>query len=143
LEVRPENFTLPNNVVYFNNGEDFERHLINNNYKEEIEETLKKLYGENLDEVIMNKHGALLKRQPTSEKCAACDQFIYEEVLRIYNTEEGKLEAYNDLLSAKKTMYPPILSQKIFDSIKPLPPKIDELIEKIDEILNPSLNVEN
>lgn len=143
LDVRPDNFTLPNNVVHFDNGEDFERHLVNNNYREEIEETLKKLYGENLDEVILNKHGTLLKRQPTSEKCGECNQFIYEDVLRIYNTEEGKLEAYNDLLSAKKTMYPPILSQKIFDSTKPLPPKINELIEKIDEILNPNTDVEN
>lgn len=143
LEVRPENFTLPNNVVYFDNGEDFERHLINNNYKEEIEETLKKLYGENLDEVIMSKHGTLLKRQPTSEKCGECNQFIFEDVLRIYNTEGGELEAYNDLLSAKKTMYPPILSQKIFDSNKPLPPKINDLIEKINDLLNPNIDVEN
>lgn len=143
LEVRPENFNLPNNVVHFDNEEDFERHLINNDYKEEIEETLKELYGENLDQVIMNKHGTLLKRQATSEKCGECNQFIFEDILRIYNTEEGKLEAYNDLLSAKKTMYPPILSQKIFDSEKPLPPKIIELIEKIDEILNPITDVEN
>lgn len=137
LEVRPVDFVLPSNIVYFENEEDFEQHLINNDFVDEIQETLKEIYGENLDEQILKRHGTVLKRQPTTEKCPKCKQFIFEDVLRIYNTDEGKLEAYNEFLSSKKTIYPTILSQKIFESEKPLPPKIVELIDKINEILNP------
>lgn len=140
LEVTPADFTLPSNIVYFENEEDFEQHLINNDFVDEIHETLIEIYGDNLDDQIVRKHGTVLKKQPTTEKCSECDQFIFEDILRVYNTDEGKLEAYNEFLSVKKTIYPPILSQKIFESEKPLPPKIIELIDKINEILNPPVD---
>lgn len=140
LEVRPADFTLPANVIYFENEEDFEQHLINSDFVDEIHETLIEIYGENLDDQILRKHGTVLKRLPTTEKCPDCDQFIFEDILRVYNTEEGKLQAYNEFLSSKKTIYPPILSKKIFESEKGLPPKIVELIDKINEILNPLAN---
>ena len=140
LEMRPEDYELPDNIIHFDNEEDFERHLINSGFREEIEDTLTEIYGGNLEEMILRKHGTLLKRQPTGDKCTECNQFIFEDILRIYNTDEGRLEAYNELLSAKKTIYPNILSQKIFESRKSVPPKINELIGKISEILNPSEN---
>lgn len=143
LAVRPEDYEFPDNIIHFENQEDFERHLINNGFKEEIEETLKEIYGDDIDAVILRKHGTLLKRQPTQDKCSECNQFIFEDVLRVYNTDEGKLEAYNELLSDKKTIYPSILSQKIFESEKPVPPKLSELFSKINDILNPEEDEQN
>lgn len=143
LAVRPEDYEFPDNIIHFENQEDFERHLINNGFKEEIEETLKEIYGDDIDAVILRKHGTLLKRQPTRDKCPECNQFIFEHVLRVYNTDEGKLEAYNELLSDKKTIYPSILSQKIFESEKPVPPKLSELFSKINKILNPEEDEQN
>ena len=137
LEVRPEDYEFPENIIHFENQEDFERHLINNGFKEEIEDTLKEIYGEDINTVILRKHGSVLKRQPTRDKCSECKQFIFEDILRVYNTEEGKLEAYNELLSDKKTIYPSILSQKIFESEKPIPPKLIVLFSKVNDILNP------
>lgn len=137
LEVRPEDYEFPENIIHFENQEDFERHLINNGFKEEIEDTLKEIYGEDINTVILRKHGSVLKRQPTRDKCSECNQFIFEDILRVYNTEEGKLEAYNELLSDKKTIYPSILSQKIFESEKPIPPKLIVLFSKVNDILNP------
>lgn len=137
LEVRQEDYEFPENIIHFENQEDFERHLINNGFKEEIEDTLKEIYGEDINAVILRKHGSVLKRQPTRDKCSECNQFIFEDILRVYNTEEGKLEAYNELLSDKKTIYPSILSQKIFESEKPIPPKLIVLFSKVNDILNP------
>ena len=143
LEVRPEDYELPDNIIHFDNQEDFERHLINNGFKEEIEETLKEIYGDDIDAIILRKHGTVLKRQPTRDKCSECNQFIFEDILRVYNTEEGRLEAYNELLSDKKTIYPSVLSQKIFESEKPIPPKLNELFNKINDILNPVEDEQN
>jgi len=140
LNTTPEEYVLPDNVIFFENEEDFEKHLLNNGFLQEIEDTLKQIYGENLDEQILRKHDTVLKRRPTSEKCSECKQSIFEDVLRVYNTPNGKLEAYNEFLSAKKTIYPPILSKKIYESVKDLPPKIEVLINKINVILNPSAN---
>jgi putative ATP-dependent endonuclease of OLD family len=47
------------------------------------------------------------------------------------------------LLSDKKTIYPSILSQKIFESEKPIPPKLIELFSKIIDILNPVEDEQN
>ncbi len=136
LEVRVEDYEFPNNIIHFDNQEDFERHLINNGFIEEIENTLKEIYSEDIDDIILRKHGSVLKRHPTQEKCSKCNQFIFEDILRVYDTEEGKLEAYYELLSDKKTIYPSILSQKIYESEKPIPPKLNELFSKINDILN-------
>ena len=143
LEVRPEDYKFPDNIIHFENQEDFERHLINNGFKEEIEDTLKEIYGEDIEAIILRKHGSVLKRQPTRDKCSECNQFIFEDILRVYNTDEGKLEAYNELLSDKKAIYPSILSQKIFESEKPIPPKLNELFSKINDILNPVEDEQN
>lgn len=143
LEVRPEDYEFPDNIIHFENQENFERHLINNGFKEEIENTLKEIYGDDIDAIILRKHGSVLKRQPTRDKCSECNQFIFEDILRVYNTDEGKWEAYNELLSDKKTIYPSILSQKIFESEKPIPPKLIELFSKINDILNPVEDEQN
>ena len=143
LEVRPKDYEFPDNIIHFENQENFERHLINNGFKEEIEDTLKEIYGDDIDAIILRKHGSVLKRQPTRDKCSECNQFIFEDILRVYNTDEGKWEAYNELLSDKKTIYPSILSQKIFESEKPIPPKLIELFSKINDILNPVEDEQN
>jgi putative ATP-dependent endonuclease of the OLD family len=143
LTVSVEDYEFPDNIIHFENQEDFERHLINNGFKEEIEETLKEIYGDDIDSIILRKHGTVLKRQPTRDKCSGCNQFIFKDILRVYNTDEGRLEAYNELLSDKKTIYPSILSQKIFESEKPVPPKINELFNKINAILNPEEDEQN
>lgn len=140
LEVSINDYEFPDNVIYFDNQEDFERHLINNGFLEEIENTLKDIYGDNLEAQILAKHGTLIKRKPTQNKCNTCNQFIFEDILRDYNTDEGRLEAFNDLLSDKKTIYPPILTKKIYECDKNLPPKLNLLITKINEILNPLPN---
>ncbi|MEA5401660.1 AAA family ATPase [Arcicella sp. DC2W] len=139
------NIILPENIVHFDNDDDFESYILRNGFLEEIETCLKTILGiEDIDEFIANKNGTSKGRVKTSDICENCNQNIFIEDLRDYSGEVGRIIALNDLLSQNKTKYSGILSELIYHSNKPLPLKITELFEKVSSIINPtSSNVEN
>ena len=109
-------------------------------FQDEIELCLNKLLQGKLEDKITEKHGTLRKRNKTDSICETCTQNIFEDVLRDYNIDGGRLTALNDLLTDNKTKYPPILSQLIYESEKEIPVKIIELFEEISKKINPTAN---
>jgi putative ATP-dependent endonuclease of OLD family len=132
---------LPQNIVHFDNGDDFESYISNNGFSEEIEICLKTILGiEDLDELIANKNGTSKGRMKTEDVCETCTQNIFVDSLRDYNGEEGRANAINDLLTLNKTKYPSLLSELIYNSEKGLPAKITELFDQVNIIINPPTN---
>lgn len=128
------------NIHFFDNGDDFENYLLRCGFQDEIELCLNKLLQGKLEDKITEKHGTLRKRNKTDSICETCTQNIFEDVLRDYNIDGGRLTALNDLLTDNKTKYPPILSQLIYESEKEIPVKIIELFEEISKKINPTAN---
>ena len=132
---------LPNNIIHFDDENDFESYIIENGFLEEIESCLKTILNvDDLDEVIANRNGTSKGRIKTDDICETCAQNIFIEDLRNYSGIEGKKSALNDLLSQNKTKYPSLLSELIYNSTKDLPPKIIELFQQLNLILNPVIN---
>jgi putative ATP-dependent endonuclease of OLD family len=129
---------LPDNIIHFDDENDFESYILNNGFLDEIESCLKTILNiDDLDELIASINGTSKGRVKTENVCETCTQNIFLEDLRDYNGIEGRLTAINDLLSKNKTKYPSLLSELIYNSDKILPPKIIELFDKVDLILNP------
>jgi putative ATP-dependent endonuclease of OLD family len=129
---------LPNNIIHFDDENDFESYILKNGFLEEIESCLKTILNiEDLDELIANKNGTSKGRVKTENVCETCTQNIFVDDLRDYNGIEGRLTAINDLLSNNKTKYPSLLSELIYNSEKKLPSKIIELFDKVSLTLNP------
>jgi putative ATP-dependent endonuclease of OLD family len=132
---------LPQNIVHFDDEDDFESNIIRNGFLEEIENCLKTILNvDDLDELIANRSGTSKGRVKTDEICETCNQNIFVDSLRDYDGNDGHIRALNDLLSQNKTKYSSVLSELIYNSEKPLPPKIVELFEKVSLILNPTTN---
>jgi len=143
-EINVNEINLPENIICFDNDNDFESYIIENGFLEEIESCLKTILNvDDLDELIANKNGTSKGRLKTDDTCDTCNQNIFVESFRDYTGDEGKLRALNDLLSQNKTKYSGLLSELIFMSEKELPPKITELFEKVNQILNPANNDAN
>ncbi|MFT7157155.1 MAG: putative ATP-dependent endonuclease of OLD family [Parvicella sp.] len=137
-EVTISEIVLPDNIIHFENEDDFESYILKNGFLEEIEQCLKTILNiEDLDELIANKDGTSKGRTKTSETCDSCNQNIFIDNLRDYSGDEGRISALNDLLSQNKTKYPSILSDLIYNSPKPLPSKITDLFEKVNLTINP------
>ena len=129
---------LPDNIIHFEDENDFESYILNNGFLDEIESCLKTILNtEDLDELIANKNGTSKGRIKTDDVCDTCTQNIFVENVVNYYGAEGRLMAINDLLSNNKTKYPSLLSELIYNSDKDLPPKITELFDKINLIINP------
>jgi putative ATP-dependent endonuclease of OLD family len=140
-ELAVNDIVLPENIIHFDNEDDFESYLLKNGFSEEIESCLSTLLNTNdLDELIANRNGTSRGRMKTDDICGTCSQNIFVNQLRDYEGAEGKTSALNDLLSQNKTKYPSLLSELIYESDKVLPPKIIELFEKVNLILNPVIN---
>ncbi len=140
-ELAVNNIVLPENIIHFDNEDDFESYLLKNGFSEEIETCLSTLLNtDNLDQLIANRNGTSKGRIKTEDICGTCSQNIFVENLRDYNGDEGRISALNDLLSQNKTKYPSLLSELIYECDKDLPPKIIELFDKVNLILNPVNN---
>jgi putative ATP-dependent endonuclease of OLD family len=140
-ELAVNDIVLPENIIHFDNEDDFESYLLKNGFSEEIESCLSTLLNtDDLDELIANRNGTSRGRMKTDDICGTCSQNIFVNQLRDYDGAEGKTSALNDLLSQNKTKYPSLLSELIYESDKVLPPKIIELFEKVNLILNPVIN---
>lgn len=107
-----------NTVVFLNAGNDFEKELCENGYIDEV----KKAYYELILSECVNEHHKIAKT-------AQLDQ--------IPNTD------FYGLVTGLKTQFAPVIGYELYNSAKPLPPKIVELFEKVRLIINPNSDAAN
>lgn len=114
---------------------DFEGYLLEQNFMELIEESIKREKGANfIEDWIENKHGSLSGRVKTSKPpCSSCDQPIFESKLRDYQGDDGRKRAILDILDSSKPQYARAIADSLLKlPINALPTKIIELFEKIN-----------
>jgi len=124
------------NIRYFDDGGNFEDYLIACGYQDEIEACLTTLLSSSIDDAIALKQGRPRGRKKTDAVCVTCGQHIYEDDLRDYTGEGGRLAGLKDLLTDQKTKYASPLSELIAESAKAQPPKLAELFGEIENVLN-------
>lgn len=113
---------------------DFEGYLISSGFKSIIESSIKKLDGDNaIDAWIETKHGTSSGREKTNQPvCNACNQFIFVDILRDYQSSNGYEKALIDILDKCKPKYAPIIAEKLCElNPEQFPPKIIDLFQKI------------
>lgn len=125
------------NVFIIPNEADFEQMLIDEGYQDEIVSSLNELLqnDDSVADYIERNQGTSLGRKKTSGKCDKCNQYIYVDQIRNYETDDGYERALNDMMSANKTTFAPIIADKIIDSEKGLPIEVVKLFDKIKEDL--------
>lgn len=104
-----------NKVVFLSQGYDFEKELCNNGYIDEV----KKAYYHLILSDCQNEHHRIAKK-------SELDQIPDEN--------------YYSIVTGLKTQFAPLIGYELYISEKGLPPKINELFEKVNNILNPVNN---
>jgi len=100
-----------NRVVFLNTGNDFERELCDNGYIDEVKEAY---------------HQLIL---------AECSNDRHKEAKKIELNQIPDADYYG-LVTTLKTQFAPAIGYELYKSSKPLPPKILELFQKVDQIIN-------
>ncbi len=123
-------------IVFLDDGNDFEKYLIQCGYIEEIELALTDLHSQDyLEKQIKKKDGTNAKRIKTDRTCDACKQSIYTNILRDYSGDDGFKRALYDCMTSQKTQFGPAIAEQIIKSDKGLPAKVIALFGKISTIL--------
>ncbi|MFZ1788628.1 MAG: AAA family ATPase [Saprospiraceae bacterium] len=104
-----------NKVVFLSAGNDFEKELCDNGYIDEVKKAYHNLM---LSECVNVQHRAAKQAQ-------------LNQIPDIN---------YYGLVTSLKTQFAPNIGYELYKSEKPLPPKIVELFEKVNNILNPAPN---
>ena len=105
-----------NKVVFLNVGNDFEKELCNHGYLDEVKNAY---YALILSECHNDKHRAAKKKE----------------------LDKIPDETYYGLVTSLKTQFAPYIGYELYKSEKVLPAKINELFEKVNLIINPTINV--
>lgn len=126
------------NIFVISNNADFEKMLINDNYKSEIESCLQELFGDSdyIDNYIQSNQGSVLNRTKTNRICPTCNQNIFVNNLRDYSSPDGRDAALDELMENNKTIFAPLIAEKIVNSDKGLPPLVIKLFDRIKEDLH-------
>jgi len=125
-----------NNVFVLDHGCDFEKHLIEAGYLDEIKTAFEELRGvDYLENQILSNQGRSSGRIKTEEICDKCEQNIYEDILRDYDGDEGFKRGVYDCMTAQKTKFGPVVAQAIIDSDKDIPAIIKTLFEEVRKVL--------
>jgi putative ATP-dependent endonuclease of OLD family len=103
------------------NNSDFEQFLFDSGFKDEILNAIDKV------KMVMN-HIEIFINELNGQNG--------KKGVRDYNGEEGKVRAIVDCMRGDKTEFPYDIAINIVESGKPLPDKLNELFNKISEILN-------
>ena len=121
------------NVFVIPDERDFEGMILDNGYKEEVEKAIVQLNerGDAVDEFIRKNNHSIKERKATPKICSTCKQNIYEGVERIYDGEDGRLNALDDMMEKNKAQLGPLLAECIVQSGKELPPLVVQLFDKI------------
>ncbi len=124
-------------VFMLDDGCDFEKHLLNNGYIDEIKSAFSELHSpEYLDEYIEEKHGTSEKRVKTSDMCGACNQNIYQDVIRDFSGDAGYQLGIYFCMTSQKTKFGPVIADKIIESDKIMPTIFTNLFDNIKEALS-------
>lgn len=123
-----------NNITILD-GTDFEGYLLSQGLGDLIEETINEVDGEDtIDKWIEKKDGVLLKRIKTDKpSCQTCSQPIFEDVLRDYKGDAGRVRAILEILDSSKPLYAKAITDNLIKlSADKFPEKIIELFKKIE-----------
>lgn len=122
------------NIFVIPNEKDFEGMLLEDGFKDEIENAIEKLKGKGYIDKFIDKNNHTSKgRKKTSKICKSCHQNIYEDIERIYDGEDGRLAALDDIMEKNKAQLGPLLANCIIESGKALPPLVVKLFDRIKE----------
>ena len=132
------------NVIVLDNQEDYEKHLLNNGYENEIVEAICLIEGDPnfVSEYVRTRDHTVAGREKTSlPKCTTCQQFIYQDVIRDYSGTDGWRNAIYDCCTAKqaKAKYAMGVAEKIVsvsDESRRIPPKIKSLLDAMSPIMS-------
>ena len=132
------------NVIILDNQEDYEKHLLNNGYENEIVEAICLIEGDTdfVSEYVRTRDHTVAGREKTSlPKCTVCQQFIYQDVIRDYSGTDGWRNAIYDCCTAKqaKAKYAIGVAEKIVsvsDESRRIPPKINSLLDAMIPIMS-------
>lgn len=132
------------NVIILDNQEDYEKHLLNNGYENEIVEAICLIEGDTdfVSEYVRTRDHTVAGREKTSlPKCTVCQQFIYQDVIRDYSGIDGWRNAIYDCCTAKqaKAKYAIGVAEKIVsvsDESRRIPPKINSLLDAMSAIMS-------
>ncbi len=126
------------NIVIIQNNSDFEQMLIDEGYKEEIEEAIKSIKNDSdyISKYIESRNGTSRGRYETSEICDCCGQHIYKDDIRDYSGDEGYLKVLNDIMTSNKTEIAPEVANNIANSAMGIPQIVRQLFDKIKEDLH-------
>lgn len=131
------------NVIILDNQEDYEKHLLNNGYENEIVEAICSIEGDPnfVSEYVRTRDHTVAGREKTNlPKCTTCQQFIYQDVVRDYSGTDGWRNALYDCCTAKqaKAKYAIGVAEKIVsvpDENRRIPPKIKTLLDAMRPIM--------
>lgn len=124
--------TEQKNIFIIPDEKDFEGMLLVDGYKDEIEKAIEQLKGKGyINEFIRENNHKSKKREKTSAVCEKCHQYIFIDVERIYDGEDGRLTALDDIMENNKAQLGPMLANSIIESGKTLPPLIVKLFDEI------------
>lgn len=124
--------TEQKNLFIIPDEKDFEGMLLVDGYKDEIEKAIEQLKGKDyINKFIGENNHKPKKRKKTSNVCEKCHQNIFIDVERIYDGEDGRLTALDDIMENNKAQLGPMLANSIIESGKTLPPLIVKLFDEI------------
>lgn len=124
--------TAQKNIFIIPAEKDFEGMLLDDGYKDEIEKAIEQLKGEGyIDKFIRENNHRPKKREKTSKVCEKCHQNIFVDIERIYDGEDGRLSALDDIMENNKAQLGPVLANCIIENGKTLPPLIVKLFDGI------------
>ena len=124
--------TEQKNIFIIPDEKDFEGMLLVDGYKDEIEKAIEQLKGKGyINEFIRENNHKPKKREKTPNVCEKCHQNIFIDVERIYDGEDGRLTALDDIMENNKAQLGPMLANSIIESGKTLPPLIVKLFDEI------------
>ena len=84
-----------------------------------------------IDKFIRENNHKPKKREKTSKVCESCHQNIFVDIERIYDNEDGRLTALDDIMEKNKAQLGPVLANCIIESGKTLPPLVIKLFDGI------------
>lgn len=131
------------NVIILDNNEDFEKHLINSGYVNEIVDAICDCEEDSdfVNKYIRSRDKKSDGRKKTNlPKCPNCKQDIYQDIIKDYSGTEGYNRAVYDCCTDKqaKAKYAMVIADRIsnLDNVdRKFPPKIKELLMEMKALI--------
>ncbi|MED1481530.1 ATP-dependent nuclease [Bacillus altitudinis] len=126
---------LLDHIKFLPNESDFEKYLIDQDYKEELLRIIDNIKGKEsfIESYIEKNNGKKSKPKSTKKKCESCQQSIYKAEIKDYSGEIGFKQALLDCLNDCKTEYSAKIGEEILKrkGTDRIPQIIQELFKSI------------